>query len=501
MLASVVIPVWNGASVVGDCLAALYAHSGDGLLEVICVDNASHDGSAGLIAGQYPQARLIRQPVNLGFAGGVNAGVEAAQGEVFCLVNQDCLVAPGWLDALARALATRPEIGVAGCTILNADGSLNHTGAAIRRPGAYGDHLAEPDGDEPRPADFVTGAAMAIRRRTWEAVGRFDEGFYPGYYEDADYCYRARQRGFEVVYVPQARATHLLSSEAWRADLFKHSANQHRARYRFVGKHFDPDELTAFFEAEWASAEEEPYLDQAVGRLLAARDTLRALPDILERRRADLASVLPAAGRRHLQVGLTGVLRRSLATAQKLSLVGLGESPREAWRTTQAEIEQRLGELFPPEGPAASPPLETEAYRQAEHAIQALQQRQHDLLARIHFRSPSADGPEPAWRRFLRLFVLRPLSFLIGRDYLLLAQLNAVHVARLDALQHKERLYQERVRQALDTYNARLELLGQILGPLAQEGATKQEQLLDHHRQEFDRRLKLLEILVDYDYR
>jgi hypothetical protein len=101
----------------------------------------------------------------------------------------------------------------------------------------------------------------------------------------------------------------------------------------------------------------------------------------------------------------------------------------------------------------------------------------------------------------LRLFLLRPLSFLIGRDYLLLAQLNAVHVARLDAVQHKERLYQERVREALDTYNARLELLGQILGALVQEGATQQEQLLDYHRQELDRRLRLLEILVDYDYR
>jgi GT2 family glycosyltransferase len=501
LLISVVIPVWNGASVVGDCLAALYAYSGDELLEVICVDNASHDDSAELIAGQYPQAHLICQPVNLGFAGGVNAGMEAAQGEVFCLVNQDCLVAPGCLEALTRALAVRPEIGIAGCTILNADGSLNHTGAAIRRPEAYGDHLAEPGVDEPQKADFVTGAAMAIRRRTWEAVGRFDEGFYPGYYEDADYCYRTRRRGFEVVHVPQARATHLLSSKAWQADLFKHSANQHRARYRFIGKHFDTNELSAFFEAEWASAEEEPYLDQAVGRLLAARDTLRALPDILERRRADLASVLPAAGRRQLQVGLTGVLRRSLATAQKLSMVGLGESPLEAWRATHAEIEQRLSELFQKEDMAASQPSETEAYRQADRAIQELQKRQHDLLARIHFRSPSSNEPEPAWRRFLRLFVLRPLSFLVGRDYLLLAQLNAVHVARLDAIQHREQLHHERVREAFDTYNARLELLNQNLGALVQDGAAQQEQILDYHRQELDRRLRLLEILVDYEYR
>jgi len=501
MLASVVIPVWNGASVVGDCLAALYAHAGDRLLEVICVDNASQDNSAALIADLYPQVRLIHQPVNLGFAGGVNAGVEAARGEVFCLVNQDCLVAPGWLAALLQALDARPGIGVAGCTILNADGSLNHTGATIRRPDAYGSHRVAPGGDEPQPADFVTGAAMAIRRRTWEAVGRFDEGFYPGYYEDADYCYRARRRGFEVVYVPQARATHLLSSEAWRADLLKHSANQHRARYRFVGKHFDLDELVAFFEAERASAETEPYLDQAAGRLLAARDTLRALPDILERRRADLASVLPAAGRRQLQVGLTGVLRRSLVTAQRLSLVGLGESPLEAWRALQTELEGRLNEQFRGQGSVARLPLETEASRQADRTVQELQQRQHDLLARIHFRAPAADEPEPTWRRLLRLFVLRPLSFLIGRDYFLHAQLSALQVARLDAMQHRERLYDEQVREAIQAYDARLELLGQVLRQFVQDGGTQQERLLDYHRQELDRRLKLLESLVDYDYR
>ncbi|NIV29072.1 MAG: glycosyltransferase, partial [Anaerolineae bacterium] len=83
MEASIVIPVWNGGSVVSDCLDAIYAHCGDELLEVICVDNASRDDSATLIADRFPQVRLIRQPVNLGFAGGVNAGIQMAQGDVF----------------------------------------------------------------------------------------------------------------------------------------------------------------------------------------------------------------------------------------------------------------------------------------------------------------------------------------------------------------------------------------------------------------------------------
>jgi len=132
MQASIIIPVWNGASVVIDCLDALYMHSGSELLEVICVDNDSSDESVVRITEAYPQVRLIHEPVNLGFAGGVNAGMEAAQGDIFILLNQDCIVRPGWLKAFLQALEVYPQYGIVGCTIYNADGTLNHTGARVR---------------------------------------------------------------------------------------------------------------------------------------------------------------------------------------------------------------------------------------------------------------------------------------------------------------------------------------------------------------------------------
>ena len=179
---SIIIPVWNGAAVVPDCLDAVYAHSGGALLEVICVDNASRDGSGDLIADAYPQVRLIRQPVNLGFAGGVNAGIEAARGSVFVLLNQDCVVQPGWLDALLHAFQARPECGIAGGTILDQDGVVDHAGAMIRRPDAIGVHLTDVGDGQPRTVEYVTGTVFAIRRQTWDVVGRFDEGFYPAYY-------------------------------------------------------------------------------------------------------------------------------------------------------------------------------------------------------------------------------------------------------------------------------------------------------------------------------
>lgn len=436
MRVSVVIPVWNGADVLSSCLDALYAHSGDERLEVICVDNASSDESAAIIADRYPHARLIRQPVNLGFGGGVNAGMEVARGDVFVLLNQDCVVQPGWLGALARALDSHPEFGIAGCTIFNPDGSLNHAGAHMSRPDAYGVHLTDLGDGRPHSVDYVTGAAFAIRRHTWNVVGRFDEGYYPAYYEECDYCYRARLKGIETAYVPEAQVQHLSSSREWQADPIKHWANQHRSRYRFVCKHFDSHEVGEFLEAEVAAVEAEQVVSQAVGRFIAARDTLRGFSDIMERRRLDLGDDLAPADRRLLQVGFTQVLRRSFSVAEALA----------------------------PTRPAAFPAELSEEWQMADRRLQLLKQREYDLLTRIYFRPPSADRAEPPMRRLIRWFVLRPLSFLTGREHLLLAELNTVHVARMDQMEHMSRLFQAQW-------------------------------------QHLDRRLGLLEILTDYDYR
>jgi len=437
MYASVVIPVWNGASVVLACLEALYAHSGDGLREIICVDNASCDESAALIADRYPRAHLICQPVNLGFAGGVNAGIDLAQGDVFVLLNQDCVVQPDWLAGLLQAFETHPELGIAGCTVLNPNGTLNHTGAMIRRPDAYGMHLTDIGEGQLRSVEYVTGAAFAIRRQTWQIVGRFDEGYYPAYYEESDYCYRARRKGLETAHVPGARVTHLCSSREWQIDLVRHTTNQHLARYRFVTKHFGSRELGEFFEAEEAAIGVEGYFDQAIARVIAARDTLRGLADILERRRTDLGESLPPAQRRQLQVGFTQVLRQSFAIAGRLH---------------PSRSVEPLSDL-------------PEAWQAANQQSQKLRQQEYDLLTRIYFKSPSTDCSEPALRRLFRLLVLRPLSFLIGRDYLLLAALNTMHVARMDLISRQ------------------MDLMDQL------------------YHEEIERRLALLEILTDYDYR
>ena len=318
---SLVIPVWNGADVIAPCLNAIASHRNDQPFEIICVDNDSQDDSAAIIAAQFPTVQLLRQPVNLGFSGGINVGIRAAQGDAVVLLNQDCLPQAGWLTALSTAFEQHAEFGVAGCTIYFGDGQLDHAGAQMTRPSAFGEHLIEVTAG-PRVVDYVTGAAMAIRRSVFDTIGLFDEGFYPAYYEECDFCYRAREHGFQIAYVPAAKITHLRSSRAAQADWIKHWANQQKARYRFIIKQFSPSELGEFFAFETSALETETNFERVIGSVIGARDTLRALPDILERRRSDRGAELPAAIRRQLEVGFTAILRRGFARAEMLSGAG-----------------------------------------------------------------------------------------------------------------------------------------------------------------------------------
>lgn len=316
--ATIVLPVWNGADVLHDCLAALFAHSGPRLAAVVAVDNASHDVSATLIAAGFPQVKLLRQPYNLGFAGGVNAGMAVADSDIFVLLNQDCIVTPGWLDALLDGMASDPDAAIAGCTILNADGTVNHAGASLALPLAYSQHFTTVRA-QPTRMEYVTGAVFALTRAAYTRLGPLDDDFYPAYYEEADYCYRARHHGMAVLYVPQAEVRHLQSNRAWLADPLRHWAHQHRARYRFVAKHFDSPQLAAFFAAEGDALAAEAWFDQAMGRALGARHLLRTLEATLARRQADLDAPVALADRRRLQVEFADLAQAALQRAHLLA--------------------------------------------------------------------------------------------------------------------------------------------------------------------------------------
>lgn len=255
MKASVIVLSWNGMDHLNDCLDAVYRQDFSAF-ELIVVDNGSSDGSADFVASHYPAARLLRLERNLGFAAGNNRGLRVASGEVLVLLNQDTVVHPGWLRALVEALASDPTRGIVGGKALYPDGRIQHAGGYIdvQGNGTHYGYRQQDDGqfEELREVDYVTGATLAISRAAFDAVGELDEGFAPAYCEDADWCYRVREAGFRVCYVPQAVLIHKEASTAATAD---HDGmyHYHRNRLRLVLKHWPAQTLVdEFLPAERA---------------------------------------------------------------------------------------------------------------------------------------------------------------------------------------------------------------------------------------------------------
>lgn len=251
---SVIVINWNGGAFLGTCIEGLLREVTPSD-EVIVVDNDSSDNSVALVRSSYPGVRLVCNERNLGYAGGANAGLQAAQGDLFIFLNPDVEVHAGWLRALKDALADE-KVGVAGCKLYYpGDEIIQHAGGIINLPLATADHYGyrqrdQGQWDEAREVDYVTGAALATRRDVVSQIGYFDEGFFPAYYEEADYCFRARAAGYAVRYVPLATATHHEHAALReRSDVFHRYYHQNRVR--FVLKNRGP----TFFIHDFAPAE------------------------------------------------------------------------------------------------------------------------------------------------------------------------------------------------------------------------------------------------------
>jgi GT2 family glycosyltransferase len=239
---SVIVVNYNAGELLDRCLESLEQRSAEPSAEVILVDNASSDGSAERVAGRYPWVTLIRSGRNLGFAGGVRQGAARAVGTILFLLNPDAEIYPDTLGEVVSGLNADPKLGVAGCKIYEPDGStLQHAGAVLH-PSLITSHLGRGEEDrgqydQPADVDYVTGAALAVRREVWDELGGLDPGYRPGYYEETELCLRARRRGYRVRVLPAARALHheSVSSGKLSARFFY---RYHRNRLRFLVRNF-----------------------------------------------------------------------------------------------------------------------------------------------------------------------------------------------------------------------------------------------------------------------
>jgi GT2 family glycosyltransferase len=238
-----------------ECLQSLRRHPFTlGTCEIWVVDNASGDGTPARIRRDFPEVQVLENPANLGFAAGNNRGIARSQGRYILLLNPDTQVQEGALDELVRFMEAHPDAGAAGGQLIGLDGEIqtscrefpNLLGVILRgtplhrlfprHPSLCRYLMTDWDHRTPRPVDWVLGACLLIRREAWERVGPLDEGFFM-YYEDIDWCYRARAAGWSVYYVPSARIIHHHRRESARGPFNRLTWIHLRSIMRLFSKH------------------------------------------------------------------------------------------------------------------------------------------------------------------------------------------------------------------------------------------------------------------------
>jgi GT2 family glycosyltransferase/glycosyltransferase involved in cell wall biosynthesis len=209
---SIVVPVYGKPLLTFTCLQSVHAHTPAGSFEVIVVDDASPEPMEEVLAA-VTGARFERNSQNLGFLASCNRGAALARGEFVVLLNNDTIVTEGWLDALLRVFALRPDAGLVGAKLIYPDGRLQEAGGIVWRDGSAWNVGRDDDPDKPeynylREADYVSGACVAIPTVLFRELGGFDDRYAPAYYEDTDLAFAVRAAGRRVYYQPDATIVH-----------------------------------------------------------------------------------------------------------------------------------------------------------------------------------------------------------------------------------------------------------------------------------------------------
>jgi len=250
---SIITVSWNVRDLLDPCLASIYAAElPPGSFEIIVVDSASQDDSVAMVREKYPEVRLLEQSVNLGFTRGNNIGIAQAKGDFLLLLNPDTVVKPDALGILLDYLLAHPAVGIVGPHTLNSDGSHQSTrrrfptlltgvfesswlAAAAPASVEHDYRLLDTDDEDIIVVDWVQGSALMLRRDVYRDIGALDEA-YVMYYEELDYCRRAKTAGWQVVYHGGAFITHHggKSSEQVAAQTL---VRFHASKLRYFRKH------------------------------------------------------------------------------------------------------------------------------------------------------------------------------------------------------------------------------------------------------------------------
>jgi len=217
----------------------------------VVVDNGSSDGSAAAVARSLPAVKVLHPGANLGYARAANLGITATHAPVVAVCNPDLEVEEGAAGALVPRLAAEADLGAVGPLIRNTDGTIYPSARSdprvrdavghgllgfVWRTNPFTRRYRQLDADpsRPRDVDWVSGAAVWLRRDALDTVGGWDERYFM-YVEDVDLCWQLRRRGWRVGYEPGAVVTHVQGATTAKHP-YRMITEHHRSLYRFASK-------------------------------------------------------------------------------------------------------------------------------------------------------------------------------------------------------------------------------------------------------------------------
>ncbi len=222
---SFIIVSWNVRDLLRRCLGSIVPQLEGRVGEIWVVDNASSDGTVEALRAEFPNARVIANAENVGFARGNNQALGQAQGRYFFLLNPDTELCPNALARLIDYMDAHPRVGAAGPRLYYGDGSPQSSRRrfptlataffeSTRLQQWFPRHrvltryyMLDTSDDVEQEVDWINGSAMFLRREVYAQVGGFDEAFFM-YSEELDWCCRIKQAGWSVAYVPSAQVVH-----------------------------------------------------------------------------------------------------------------------------------------------------------------------------------------------------------------------------------------------------------------------------------------------------
>jgi N-acetylglucosaminyl-diphospho-decaprenol L-rhamnosyltransferase len=303
---AVVVVNYNAGEYLARCVASVVEASGGLALDLLVVDNASRDGSARAAEARTPQVRLIDNPTNRGLSAAWNQGARAVDAPWILFLNPDAEIWQGDLRAFVKAGEVRPDVALVGPVIRNPDGTIYESGRGFPHVlEAVGHAFLGPfapenrftrayrqtswDRSTEREVDWVSGAAMLIRRSAFEQVGAFDEAFWL-YGEELDLCTRLREAGWKVLVTPELEVVHEggVSTGRSRRTHLMHS----QSIYRYYRKHRATGWRRATLPLAWAALRARAELVALRDRVVARRAT--KAPDEGGRPRRDDAETAPS---------------------------------------------------------------------------------------------------------------------------------------------------------------------------------------------------------------